>query len=267
MSLNVKYEKRNVEISCSVGKRLYCAAHLHRELELILYRGGKTPALVDSKHYELHPGDLFLTFPNQIHAYDRAEMKETYSILIVDPDLIPELSDEFTLSLPESAVLPGGAHDPKINFLFDAIMEIVSARDRDIPYRKEKLHGYLLALFSEILSGMKLNGLPREDSDALRSIVFYCTRHYAGDLSLSVLSDELGLNRYYISHLFSEKLGMRFNDYVNSLRVSEACRMLLNSDDSVTDICFHVGFGTLRTFNRAFTKHTGKTPSEFRKSR
>ena len=81
-----------------------------------------------------------------------------------------------------------------------------------------------------------------------------------------MLSDKLGLNRYYISHLFSKKLGMRFNDYINSLRISEACRMLLNSDDSVTDICFHVGFGTLRTFNRAFIRHTGRTPSEYRKN-
>ncbi len=113
---------------------------------------------------------------------------------------------------------------------------------------------------------MKLTGLPEGDSSALRSVIVYCTRHYGEDISLTILEDKLGLNRYYISHLFSGKLGMKFNDYINSLRVSEACKMLLNSDDSVTDICFHVGFETLRTFNRAFVKNTGKTPSEYRKN-
>ena len=186
--------------------------------------------------------------------------------MILKPDLIPELSDELELSVPESAVVAGGAFDPRINALFDAIVAICRQPEEAVSYRTEKLHGYLLALFAEILSGMKLIGVPQDDSGALRSIIFYCTRHYMGDLSLSVLSDKLGLNRYYISHLFSQKLGMRFNDYVNSLRISEACRMLLNSDDSVTDICFHVGFGTLRTFNRAFIKHTGRTPSDYRKS-
>lgn len=268
MSLNVRYEKKDKDIYYGISgprNRLHCAAHLHRELELVLYRAGETVASADSRRYNLMAGDLFLTFPNQIHSYETV-VKEDYSIMILKPDLLPELSDEFDLSVPESAVLAGGAFDPQINALFDAIVEICRQPEETVPYRTEKLHGYLLALFAEILSGMNLVGLPQDDSGALRSIIFYCTRHYTGDLSLSVLADKLGLNRYYISHLFSRKLGMRFNDYVNSLRISEACRMLLNSDDSVTDICFHVGFGTLRTFNRAFIRHTGRTPSEYRKS-
>lgn len=268
MSLNVRYEKKDKDIYYGISgpcNRLQCSAHLHRELELVLYRTGETVAAADSRRYNLKPGDLFLTFPNQIHSYETA-VKEDYSIMILKPDLIPELSDELELSVPESAVVAGGAFDPRINALFDAIVAICRQPEESVPYRTEKLHGYLLALFAEILSGMNLIGVPLDDSGALRSIIFYCTRHYMGDLSLSVLSDKLGLNRYYISHLFSQKLGMRFNDYVNSLRISEACRMLLNSDDSVTDICFHVGFGTLRTFNRAFIKHTGRTPSDYRKS-
>lgn len=268
MSLNVRYEKKDKDIYYGISgsrSRLHCAAHLHRELELVLYRAGETVASADSRRYNLMAGDLFLTFPNQIHSYETV-VKEDYSIMILKPDLLPELSDEFDLSVPESAVLAGGAFDPQINALFDAIVAICRQPEETVPYRTEKLHGYLLALFAEILSGMNLVGVPQDDSGALRSIIFYCTRHYTGDLSLSVLADKLGLNRYYISHLFSRKLGMRFNDYVNSLRISEACRMLLNSDDSVTDICFHVGFGTLRTFNRAFIRHTGRTPSEYRKS-
>lgn len=268
MSLNVRYEKKDKDIYYGISgpcNRLQCSAHLHRELELVLYRAGETVAAADSRRYNLKPGDLFLTFPNQIHSYETA-VKEDYSIMILKPDLIPELSDVLELSVPESAVVAGGAFDPRINALFDAIVAICRQPEEAVSYRTEKLHGYLLALFAEILSGMKLIGVPQDDSGALRSIIFYCTRHYMGDLSLSVLSDKLGLNRYYISHLFSQKLGMRFNDYVNSLRISEACRMLLNSDDSVTDICFHVGFGTLRTFNRAFIKHTGRMPSDYRKS-
>lgn len=268
MSLNVKYEKKDKDLYYGISNgrsKLHCFAHLHRELELVLYRSGETVASSDSRHYDLVAGDLFLTFPNQIHSYETV-VKEDYSILIVKPDLMPELSDEFELSVPESAVLPGGAFDPHINALFDAIVEICRQPEESVPFRTQKLHGYLLALFAEILSGMKLVGLPQDDSGALRSIIFYCTRHYMEDLSLAVLADKLGLNRYYISHLFSRKLELRFNDYINSLRISEACRMLLNSDDSVTDICFHVGFGTLRTFNRAFVRHTGRTPSEYRKN-
>ena len=44
--------------------------------------------------------------------------------MILKPDLIPELSDVLELSVPESAVVAGGAFDPRINALFDAIVAI-----------------------------------------------------------------------------------------------------------------------------------------------
>ena len=127
------------------------------------------------------------------------------------------------------------------------------------------LRGYLTALLSELISRMEVNQVPRTDSDALRSIVSFCSKNYAQDLSLTALEENLHLNKYYISHLFSSKLGLRFNDYVNSLRISEACRLLLNSDESITAICDRVGFNTLRTFNRAFMKQMNTSPSDYRK--
>ena len=105
------------------------------------------------------------------------------------------------------------------------------------------------------------------DSDALRAIVSYCTQNFSENLSLSMLEEKLHLNKYYISHLFSGKLGLRFNDYINSLRISEACKLLANSDLSITDISERVGFNTLRTFNRAFIKQMHCSPSAYRKSK
>ena len=57
------------------------------------------------------------------------------------------------------------------------------------------------------------------------------------------------------------------SDNINSLRVSEACRYLLNSSLSITEIGSLVGFNTPRTFNRAFIKQLGLSPSEYRKQR
>ena len=60
------------------------------------------------------------------------------------------------------------------------------------------------------------------------------------------------------------KLQIGFNDYINSLRVSNACKHLVKSERSITEISEMVGFNTLRTFNRAFIKQTGMTPSKYR---
>ena len=64
--------------------------------------------------------------------------------------------------------------------------------------------------------------------------------------------------------MINSRLHIGFNDYVNSLRISSACKRLVKSDDTVTEISETVGFNTLRTFNRAFRKQMGMTPSEYR---
>jgi YesN/AraC family two-component response regulator len=137
--------------------------------------------------------------------------------------------------------------------------------DGDSPYRDVTLKGLLLSFFGQLLDRAPLTEPRAEDSSAIRAIVDYCASHFMDDLSLEALEDALHLSRYYISHLFSHKLKIRFNDYVNSLRVSEACRLLRNTSLSMTDIGTRVGFNTLRTFNRSFGKQMGQTPSEYRR--
>jgi AraC-like DNA-binding protein len=114
---------------------------------------------------------------------------------------------------------------------------------------------------------MTIEKLPVGDSESLRAIVSFCNRNYTENLSLSLLEEKLHLNKFYISHLLSGKLGLHFNDYINSLRVSEACRYLTNSDYNITEIGSRVGFNTPRTFNRAFIKQMGVSPTEYRKQR
>ena len=107
------YEKKSSPVSVWEGSRLNIAAHLHHHLELVLFLEGKSVAFADTERCELEPGDAFLTFPEQIHRYE-SHHKEHYFVLIVDPDLMPELSALFTGPLPESALLKGVAHDPVV---------------------------------------------------------------------------------------------------------------------------------------------------------
>ncbi|MBO4309199.1 MAG: AraC family transcriptional regulator [Clostridia bacterium] len=269
MSLNVIYEQKNQNLHIASSNRekkskLQFLPHLHRELELVLYLGGETDAYADSVRYRLTAGDLFLTFPNQIHSYITYAPEE-YIIIIVKPEIMPELIDVFNMAIPDSAVLHGAATDPVIRTLAERLIRFEQEKQNNQPYAKQLLHGYLLALFSEILSRMRIKRVSVGDSDTLRAIVSFCSRNFSANLSLSVLEENLHLNKYYISHLFSERLGLRFNDYVNSLRVSEACRYLLYSAHSITEISDIVGFNTMRTFNRAFLRQIGVTPSEYRR--
>lgn len=260
------YEKKTDELyarKSSGAEPLRAIPHLHRQLELIVFLDGKTYAYADASRVTLRPNDVFLTFPNQIHYYETQE-PERYYIFIIDPDLVPELSDVFGTGVSASPIIPGACEDPLIPELSERLYQLCR-NQTDNPSFRSLRKGYLLTLLSELLAKMTVIQPPVGDSGTLRTIVSYCTRHFAEDLSLAILEEKLHLNRYYISHLFSGKLGLGFNDYVNSLRINEACRLLTNSDASVTEIGSEVGFNTLRTFNRAFTRQLGVSPSAYRK--
>ena len=264
MSLNLRYEQKTQDISFLGRGNIQCMPHLHRELEMICMLEGEVVAYADSMRCHLEAGDVFLTFPNQIHSYESLT-PESHVGFIFKPDLLPEMMETFTMGLPHSPVIKGAANEPHIRALIDSLAK---TRTREgFSHISELRRGYLLALCAELLPRMTINRLSVGDSETLRTIVSFCMRNYGENLSLSLLEEKLHLNKFYISHLFSGKLGLRFNDYINSLRISEACRYLLNSQYSITEIGSMVGFNTPRTFNRAFIRQIGISPSEYRKQR
>lgn len=86
------------------------------------------------------------------------------------------------------------------------------------------------------------------------------------DLSLNKLSEAISESENHISETLSQYMKTNFFSYVNSMRVSYAKELLLNSDLLVTSIAYEVGFKSKSTFNAAFKKLVGETPMAFRKS-
>jgi AraC-like DNA-binding protein len=90
-----------------------------------------------------------------------------------------------------------------------------------------------------------------------------------GDLTLPALATRLSVSPHHLSQIINERLNQTFTDFVNSYRVEEAKRRLLDpafKHYSVLGIAEEVGFNSKSSFNSVFKKHTNMTPSEFRKA-
>ena len=85
-------------------------------------------------------------------------------------------------------------------------------------------------------------------------------------LTLGELARELGMNKYHLSHVFSEKMGQSFPSYLASIRLSCACSALAETDRSVTQIAEECGFESQRSFFRVFQQHMGTTPLQYRRN-
>lgn len=258
------YENKQADLYCrdssNSKKTLGYTSHLHYHIELALVKSGKTVVTIDSTEYTVEGGDIVVVFPNQIHRFETVE-REKYVLMIVNPDLISEYLKQFTGSIPVSNVIKGGANDSELYLLAHKISSTFNSSSE---YSDAITRGYLLAFFGRLLQKIELKEVQTKESNVLGVILNYCINNSSRHLSLDLLEKELHISKYYISHTLSSKLHMGFNDYINSIRVSNACKYLTKSDRSVTEISDLVGFNTMRTFNRAFQKQMGMTPSEYR---
>lgn len=264
MSLIYEIKKDNVKCFQSETPLQY-PAHFHYHIEMVKMIKGSVHCFTDAHKYLVKEGDLFISFPNQIHYYESFGPEE-YQIFYINPEVVPQFIKLFETNVPRSSHIPAKKVTPKLNMLIDGILETCEEVKRGEKYAEEMRSGYVLAFFSELLRSIELYGPDSGELSALKNIVDYCSRNYTKEISLESLSKELHISKYYISHIFGSRLNMRFTDYVNSLRVSKACLLLTDSDMSITEISDKVGFSTIRTFNRAFLRQTGRSPSDYRRT-
>ena len=86
------------------------------------------------------------------------------------------------------------------------------------------------------------------------------------DINLSRIARRMSLPVRDVSRAINTQTQQNVSQYVNALRIKEACRLLADSKMKVTEIIFASGYNTKSNFNREFARVTGKTPSEWRKA-
>ena len=88
------------------------------------------------------------------------------------------------------------------------------------------------------------------------------------EITIAEVSHRMNVSVRYLSQVINESLGKNFYDFINSYRIEEAKRQLITEADSkktVLEVLYDSGFNSKSAFNSAFKKHTGFTPTEFRK--
>lgn len=96
--------------------------------------------------------------------------------------------------------------------------------------------------------------------------VEYINEHYMEDLTLTIVSERVGVTSAYLSTLFSQTLNCGFIDFLNKVRIDRACNYLYNCQLKTYEVAYKVGFHDEKYFTKVFKKITGMNPSQFRKT-
>ncbi|WFE76726.1 AraC family transcriptional regulator [Roseinatronobacter sp. S2] len=94
----------------------------------------------------------------------------------------------------------------------------------------------------------------------------YLRQNFLQDIKLSDAANAVGMSESAFSRFFKNQTGNTFTQHITTLRIWMAKRLLKETDNAITEICFDAGFSNISNFNRVFLKATGLRPSAYRQS-
>ena len=254
----VLFERKSRPLEMLNIEKLAPETHFHPECEMIFVIGGEALVFVNGREYKIGKGDAVFIYPNQIHRY--VNMKDGSYILIVFPLNIFGQKKLFGLDecVPDNNVV----RYADCNRITEILCMFKDDYDKTRENSELLLAGYISLLFYFLMPRFKLKRI--EHSEIVPGILKYCYENYRNEITLEKISRSLNVNKYYISRVFNETFSMNMNSFINYLRTSAAATELIETDKTVTEIAFDVGYANIRTFVRVFKNIYGMSAIEFR---
>ena len=111
---------------------------------------------------------------------------------------------------------------------------------------------------------MRQQALSRTTQRLIRKAMAYIHQHFSDPLPREEIADHIGISADYLTDCFRQELGITPITYIRRYRIRQACELLRNSDQPITQIALAVGFSDSAHFTRTFQREMNVTPRAFR---
>ena len=248
--------------------------HHHPEAELTWIIEGSGIRYVGDSVEGFHPGDFCLLGGNLPHAWlSEGNDPGTRARSLVVQFGSRVLGDSF-LSLPEFAATRRLLEQASCGLTFDpAIGERLMTKLRGQTTALQRLTTLwqILDELAEQSDARTLSlspwntSMPAAADARIRKTLAFLSEQSGEAISQANCARRVGLSPSAFSRFFRRAMGRTFQSYLTDLRLSEACRQLIETDRNVSEIAYAAGFANLSNFNRAFRQRRGMAPRVFRR--
>ena len=203
-------------------------------------------------------GQGFIITPNLLEHYYPDEKEPWEYLWFISPDekfkeILPQFcADKNTLIFSHNAYRA-----------INDVVEVLKNKNRTVVNSYEMLELFLKIFNSHI----KNVNSPEEKSNAdiyLDFAVNYINSNISSVITVSELTEILGISQAYLFKLFDKKFGVSTKQYILDVKLSKAKQLLTQTNLTVTHISASVGFSDVLSFSKFFSKNTGLSPLKFR---
>ena len=121
-----------------------------------------------------------------------------------------------------------------------------------------------LTYYHEILKEIPMDDAIEQREGKVEQLKTYLKAHYAEEISLQGLSKEFHLSKSYISRAFKAETGTNLFSWLNEFRIEKSCCLLQETKLKIYEIAEVTGFGSTVSFNYAFNRVMGISPSQYK---
>jgi len=253
--------------------------HYHDNFEISFITEGSGKRIVADSIEEFQPGDLVFMGRNLPHVWIADKETRTPTTRTLEMVFLQFTSNVLSAQL---LALPEFSHVKKALDLSERGIQIVGQTLNEVseimlqlPYLKgfdRMLHFFMMM---DIIGGSETNiQLASKEYIKMRfttgnkriaAIHQYLMNNYREDVDLKRLAVLVSMAEGSLCRFFKMNMGMTIFEYLNQIKTEFACKLLMDYDLSILEVCLDSGFNNLSHFNKQFKKTTGVTPLEYRK--
>ena len=239
-------------------------AHQHsNDYQIQLICEGSMDVRVDSLHFHASRGDVIFIMKDSSH-----EFRVTSENGMRTLEVKFWTDDEELIALLKSIRICQRDNKEKIFGILSRI--IVEGYRQIFPYRI--LSNAILLEGLALLARMSKNGDPgigsamednQEQSKLLKDVMQYISTDGNRKLTVKDIAESCGLSSDYFSRVIRRETGMSAIQFINEMKFKQARLMIQNTELSLSEIAWSLGFSSIQYFSRFFRQHAGVSPSEY----
>ncbi len=266
----------NFNVSRRVDQSYIGKPHWHPFVEILL---GLTDGNLISVNFSkccLNLNDILIVYPGDLHSIDACENN---SVLVIQFSgemltILNQLNRNMALlsQYPFLKYNPTESHNDR---LIMWLKEFCEYSETDLLFREVHMYSLLLLFFEEL--GNRCMRTKKENSaevanaknktiKKMAKACLFISQNCKRALTLDDVADFMDISRSHFAHLFKEYTGTTFVNFLTEERIKRAKTLFSNSDAQIIDVAYDSGFSSVPSFNRAFKKVTGMSPSSYRQT-
>lgn len=249
-------------------------SHAHPFYDVTYLISGECTCFVNHSIYKMSKGDLIIIPPGDIHrsTFHGKDQVERFVLSFREErlDWIRSLigNEIVSESLQKGVVsIPSKRRDYIENLLNKLLFE---SAGQDILSPAFIQAGLLELLLFVIRCQQYESNVYKEidvDNQLMQEVATYIYDHYDKKITLDDMAEQFHISSSYLSKKFKMTTGFGFKEYLINVRIKNACRLLLETNRSITDIAFECGFNDSNYFGDAFRRIKGVSPNKYRRNK